>query len=210
MLSRLLITCVLLAGCLTPAWAAAPDDAVRSRFSVDFSQAIGALTRLGDEALADARGPMAGLPARWSRELKQVDQLLAQHQHRFFPMMHRPWTRESAVYSNLQGARMWLWSIYDGLNDHVAGVESIDLEKGRVRAELLSSFMAYLDKAVSLMNGGPFAGSYFEDTLVPILADYCAYPEDGQQVKPDFQDAKLFDQVEHQGKHQGGSVRDSL
>ena len=124
-----------------------------------------------------------------------MDAILIPHERTFFPMMHRPWTRESAVFTNLEGARMWLWSIHDALKDGADGVESIDVAGGRVRQELVNNYTLYLDKARSLLEGGPFAGSYFEDTLTPILANYCAYPEDGGQVRPDFSDPRIFDDV---------------
>jgi hypothetical protein len=194
----LLALAVLSAGVLAahlPAFAAAPGDPVRARYAGDFKQALEGYARLGEIARADAETGLVPLDARWEQEMKSLDALLAPHERVFFPLMHRPWTREAAVFSNLEGARMWLWSVRDALKDGAAGVESIDVAGGRVRAELISNFTAYLAKARTLLAGGHFAGSYFDDTLTPILANYCAYPEDGQEVKPDFNDPRLFDDV---------------
>jgi|GEM_PF-1424924 hypothetical protein len=195
---RVLLALLLLAGWAGagpsgPAAAAAPGDPVRARFAGDFADALAGYTDLAREARAHAEAGLNPLDADWARRMKALDARLAPHQRVFFPLMHRPWTREAAVFSNLEGARMWLWSVRDALRDGAAGVETLDVAGGRVRAELTSNVDAYLAKARSLLAGGPFAGSYFDDTLTPVLANYCAYPEDGRQVKPDFNDPHLFD-----------------
>lgn len=186
-------------GAVSPAVAASPDDPVRTRYVSDFNAALDGYSRLGRMATAGAREGLVPLGSRWEQEMRVVDARLISHEATFFPLMHRPWTREAAVFSNLEGARMWLWSVHDALRDGAAGAESIDVAGGRVRAELLSNFSAYLEKARSLLAGGPFAGSYFEDTLTPILANYCAYPEGGERVRPDFDDPRLFDDVRTNG-----------
>jgi len=188
-------TLILLAVVPAGALAAAPGDPVRDRFRSDFTQALDGYASLGQAATANARAGLAPLKDDWSDRMNAVDAHLVRHEAAFFPMMHRPWTREAAVLANLEGARMWLWSVHDALKDGAAGVDSIDVSGGRVREELLNNFRMYLAKARSLLEDGPFAGSYFEDTLAPILANYCAYPEDGHEVMPDFADPKLFDDV---------------
>lgn len=192
-----LISTVLVLLAVAPAgvWAASPGDPVRDRFRSDFAAALDGYAALGDAATARARQGLVPLADDWDARMKGVDARLVPHEATFFPMMHRPWTREAAVLANLEGARMWLWSIHDALKDGAEGVASIDVVGGRVRAELVNNFTLYLAKARSLLEGGPFAGSYFEDTLAPILANYCAYPEDGHEVMPDFSDPKLFDDV---------------
>jgi hypothetical protein len=182
-------------GMVPPALAASPDDPVRPRFANDFAAVLDGYDRLGRMAVAGSAEGLVPLGTRWAQQMSALDARLAPHETTFFPLMHRPWTREAAVFSNLEGARMWLWSIHDALRDGAAGVESIDVAGGRVRAELIANFSAYLEKARALMEGGRFAGSYFEDTLTPILANYCAYPEGGERVKPDFDDPRLFDDV---------------
>jgi hypothetical protein len=189
------MTLMLLAVLPAGAFAAQPGDPVRDRFRPDFAQALDGYAALGQAATENARKGLAPLPADWDARMNAVDAHLVRHEAAFFPMMHRPWTREAAVLTNLEGARMWLWSIHDALKDGADGVESIDVAGGRVREELLDNFTLYLAKARSLLDGGPFAGSYFEDALTPILANYCAYPEDGREVAPDFNDPKLFDDV---------------
>jgi hypothetical protein len=177
------------------AWAASPGDPVRDRYRSDFAAALEGYATLGDVATANARRGLKPLADDWGTRMKAVDARLVRHEATFFPMMHRPWTREAAVLANLEGARMWLWSIHDALKDGAEGVDSIDVAAGRVREELVNNFTLYLAKARSLMDGGPFAGSYFEDTLAPVLANYCAYPEDGREVMPDFGDPRIFDDV---------------
>jgi hypothetical protein len=188
---------ILLAVLPAAAWAASPADPVRARYQADFTAALDGYAALDRVAAARAEAPagLAPLSDDWAARMNAVDAHLVRHEPTFFPMMHRPWTREAAVFTNLEGARMWLWSIRDALKDGSDGAPSIDVVGGRVRAELLNNVRLYLDKARSLMAGGPFAGSYFEDTLEPVLANYCAYPEDGHEVKPDFSDPKLFDDV---------------
>ncbi|MDH4229059.1 MAG: hypothetical protein OEW11_04825 [Nitrospirota bacterium] len=207
---------VLLAGlavwlCATaaPGWAASPADPVRQRFAGDFQAAMDGYARLGAEAGANAAKGLKPLDATWDGRMKVVDRLLVQHESVFFPMMTRPWSREAAVFSNLQGARMWLWSIHDGLRDGAAGVKTLDVVDGRVRDELLANFTAYLEKAHSLMAGGEFKGSYFADTHTPVLADYCAYPEDGKRVRPDFKDQNIFKQspAGQSARNGGGGVQ---
>jgi hypothetical protein len=193
---RLISTILALVAVLpAAAWAASPGDPVRDRFRADFTAALDGYAALGATATAQAREGLQPLGDDWAARMKAVDAHLVRHEPTFFPMMHRPWTREAAVLANLEGARMWLWSIRDALKDGSEGVVSIDVVGGRVREELLDNFKLYLAKARSLMGGGAFAGSYFEDTLVPILANYCAYPEDGHEVAPSFDDPKLFDDV---------------
>ncbi|MFQ5508063.1 MAG: hypothetical protein ACE5FN_01865 [Leptospirillia bacterium] len=189
-----------------PLLAASPDDPVRDRFAVDFAVALDGYQKLGDQAVGLARQGLIAVDPSWDAALKEVDAHLVRHEAVFFPMISRPWTRESAVFSNLQGARMWLWSVRDALNDGAAGIESIDVVDGRVRAELISSFLAYIDKARTLFEGGEFKGSYFADTLVPVLADYCAYPEDGKRVKPDFEDERIFDDVRASAADPDGAI----
>lgn len=185
----------LLAVLPAAAWAASPADPVRDRYRADFTAALDGYAALDRVAAARAAAGLLPLSDDWAARMNRVDAHLARHEPAFFPMMHRTWTREAAVFANLQGARMWLWSIRDALRDGADNVPSIDVVGGRVRAELLNNARMYLAKARSLMDGGPFAGSYFEDTLAPILANYCAYPEDGHEVAPDFADPKLFDDV---------------
>lgn len=180
---------VLCALPLGGALAASPSDPVRARYAGSFQEALSAYERLGGQALAQARQGLIPMGEAWAERLRAADRNLIPHERTFFPMMHRPWTREAAVFSNLQGARMWLWSVYDALHDGANGVESLDVAGGKVRAELLTNFSAYLAKARDLLNDGEFKGSYFEDTLIPVVADYCTYPEDGSQARPDF--AKL-------------------
>ncbi len=200
-LSLLLLCSLVLCGV---AQAAAPGDPVRPRYAGDFNQALKAYERLGEVATRQAQNGLQPLSEAWVGEMERVDSLLIAHERTFFPMMRRPWTRESAVFANLQGARMWLWSVHDGLKEGAVGIQSIDVVGGRVRAELLTNFSAYLAKASGLLSGGEFQGSYFKDTLTPVLADYCAYPEDGGQVKPDFSNPVLFDDVQPTAK--GGSL----
>ena len=176
-------------------FAAAPDDPVRDRFASDFSAALEGYERLGVVALERARQGLDPLPQSWADQVKAVDRHLIAHEGTFFPMMNRPWTRESAVFANLQGARMWLWSIHDGLREGADGKVGLDIVGGKIRGELLYNFEAYLAKADSLFEGGEFKGSYFEDTLTPVVADYCTYPEDGGRVRPDFNDPRIFDDV---------------
>jgi len=185
----------LVVGWWAPVFAAAPGDLVRDRFAGSFSQALVGYERLGKVAVHHAEQGLVPLGGDWVSDMKTTDDLLIPLERVFFPMMNRPWSRESAVFVNLQSARMWLWSIRDGLDDGPRGVDSLDVVDGRVRAELLSNFQAYLVKARSLLAGGEFKGTYFEDTLAPILADYCTYPEDGKQHHPDFNDPHLFDDV---------------
>jgi hypothetical protein len=182
-------------GSFAPAMAAAPDDPVRARYATDFSSALSGYEQLGQQASALAEVGLEPLDAEWQTEMKATDRFLVPLERVFFPMMNRPWTRESAVFANLQGARMWLWSIHDGLSDGAAGVPTIDIRGGKVREELLENFDAYLAKARSLLDNGEFKGSYFSDTLSPVLADYCTYPEDGKRHRPDFDDPRLFDDV---------------
>jgi hypothetical protein len=187
----------LLAGtAAAPALAAQPDDPVRARYARDFAQVLAGYERLGAVARERAEAGLKPLGAGWEAQMKALDAVLKPNERVFFPLMHRPWTREAAVFSNLEGARMWLWSVRDALKDGARGVESIDVAGGRVRAELISNYTAYLAKARTLLAGGKFAGSYFEDTLTPVLANYCAYPEDGHEVKPSFDDPRLFDDVQ--------------
>jgi hypothetical protein len=193
---RLISTILALVAVLpAAAWAASPADPVRDRYRADFAAALDGYAALGTAATARAGQGLSPLGDDWAARMNAVDAHLVRHEPTFFPMMHRPWTREAAVFANLQGARMWLWSIHDALKDGADGVDSIDVVGGRVRAELLDNFTQYLAKARSLMDGGRFAGSYFDDTLVPILANYCTYPEDGREVAPSFDDPKLFDDV---------------
>ncbi|MBI5137791.1 MAG: hypothetical protein HZA24_10735 [Nitrospirae bacterium] len=187
---------VAVAGWVSPAQAAAPGDPVRDRFAGDFRAALEGYQHLGDVATARARRGLQPLDAEWLAAMKAADRLLTPHERVFFPMMNRPWSREAAVFANLQGARMWLWSIHDGLADGAAGKVSLDVIGGKVRAELLSNFQAYLTKAQSLLDGGEFKGSYFEDTLAPVLADYCTYPDGDGRHRPDFADPHLFDDPE--------------
>lgn len=195
--TALLALAALLGGAAgaAPALAAQPGDPVRARFAGDFERVLAGYEQLGAVARERAEAGLQPLDAAWEGRMKALDALLKPRERVFFPLMHRPWTREAAVFSNLEGARMWLWSVRDALRDGAAGVESLDVAGGRVRAELISNYTAYLAKARSLLAGGKFAGSYFEDTLTPILANYCAYPEDGHEVKPDFDDPRLFDDV---------------
>jgi hypothetical protein len=196
--SRFLTLLFVLVVCVAPpvsAWAASPGDPVRARFASDFQNALDGYVRLGQQARESAERGLVPLGFVWESEMRSLDRLLVRHESVFFPMMDRPWTREGAVFSNLQGARMWLWSVFEGLRDGAAGVESIDVQDGRLRDELILNFKGYLDKAGDLLVGGEFKGSYFEDTLTPVLADYCAYPEEGERVKPSFDDPRIFGDV---------------
>ncbi len=195
LLSMALAVATVVTMAVAPAWAASPDDPVRERFAGDFARVLDAYAQLGQIATQQARRGLAPLGADWEARMKAADRLLVPFERVFFPMMNRPWSREAAVFANLQSARMWLWSIHDGLEEGARGVASIDVAGGKVRAELLSNFQAYQEKARSLLNGGEFKGSYFEDTLSPVLADYCTYPEDGGRHRPSFDDPRLFDDV---------------
>ena len=112
----------------------------------------------------------------------------------FMPINQHPWTREAAVFTNLQGVREWLWTVEQDKESLVLGKPNFDIDNGAIYPRNIDMYRGFLQKAGGILTGGPFYGNFFKDTQATILANYCVYPEvhgDGSThmtklVKPSF------------------------
>ena len=131
----------------------------------------------------------------WSRRMFVAENGLKNLYPYFMPINQHPWTREAAVFTNLQGVREWLWTVEQDKESLVIGKPNFDIDNGRIYPRNIDMFRGFLQKAGGILTGGPFYGNFFKDTQATILANYCVYPEvhgDGSThmtklVKPSFQ-----------------------
>ncbi|MHB8368724.1 MAG: hypothetical protein ACYDBP_03400 [Leptospirales bacterium] len=131
----------------------------------------------------------------WSKRMFAAEADLRTFYPYFMPINQHPWTREAAVFTNLQGVREWLWTVEQDKESLVLGKPNFDIEKGAIYPRNIDMYRGFLQKAGGILTGGPFYGNFFKDTQATILANYCVYPEvhgDGSThmtklVKPSFQ-----------------------
>lgn len=130
----------------------------------------------------------------WSRRMFAAESGLKTLYPYFMPINQHPWTREAAVFTNLQGVREWLWTVEQDKESLVLGKPNFDIDNGVIYPRNIDMFRGFLQKAGGILTGGPFYGNFFKDTQATILANYCVYPEvhgDGSThmtklVKPSF------------------------
>ena len=131
----------------------------------------------------------------WEQRMKEAEARLHGFYGYFMPINQHPWTREAAVFTNLQGVREWLWTVEQDKESLVSGHPNFDIDKGKIYPRNIEMYRGFLLKAGSILTGGPFSGNFFKDTQATILDNYCVYPEvhkDGSThmtklVKPSFQ-----------------------
>lgn len=130
----------------------------------------------------------------WSSRMLSAEGQLHGFYDYFMPINQHPWTREAAVFTDLQGVREWLWTVSQDKESLVDRKPNFDIEKGNIYPRNIEMYRGFLLKAGSILTGGPFSGNFFKDTQATILANYCVYPEvhqDGSThmtklVKPSF------------------------
>ncbi len=113
----------------------------------------------------------------WSTRMLAAERELHALYGYFMPINQHPWTREAAVFTDLQGVREWLWTVSQDKESLVLGKPNFDIEKGRIYPRNIDMYRGFLMKAGSILTGGPFYGNFFKDTQATILANYCVYPE---------------------------------
>ena len=150
-----------------------------------------------DSMLADPKVSPARYEAwkkDWSKRMFAAEANLRTFYPYFMPINQHPWTRESAVFTNLQGVREWLWTVEQDKESLVLGKPNFDIDNGAIYPRNIDMYRGFLQKAGGILTGGPFYGNFFKDTQATILANYCVYPEvhgDGSThmtklVKPSF------------------------
>ncbi len=130
----------------------------------------------------------------WTRRMMDAEARLHGFYGYFMPINQHPWTREAAVFTDLQGVREWLWTVEQDKESLVSGNPNFDIDNGKIYPRNIEMYRGFLLKAGSILTGGPFSGNFFKDTQATILANYCVYPEvhkDGSThmtklVKPSF------------------------
>lgn len=144
----------------------------------------------------------------WEKRMMLAEERLHQLYPYFMPINEHPWTREAAVFTNLQGVREWLWTVEQDENSIVDGKPNFDIENGKIYKRNIDMYRGFMVKAGTILTGGPFYGNFFKDTQATILANYCVYPEvhgDGSThmtklVKPSFQKMGLQNGLAMEGK----------
>ncbi|MGC8529165.1 MAG: hypothetical protein ACP5OP_03075 [Leptospirillia bacterium] len=150
-----------------------------------------------DSMLADPKVSPARYEAwkkDWSKRMFMAEANLRTFYPYFMPINQHPWTREAAVFTNLQGVREWLWTVEQDKESLVLGKPNFDIDNGAIYPRNIDMYRGFLQKAGGILTGGPFYGNFFKDTQATILANYCVYPEvhgDGSThmtklVKPSF------------------------
>lgn len=130
----------------------------------------------------------------WSTRMFAAEGTLKTLYPYFMPINQHAWTREAAVFTNLQGVREWLWTVEQDKGSLVVGKPNFDIDNGVIYPRNIMMYRGFLQKAGGILTGGPFYGNFFKDTQATILANYCVYPEvhgDGtthmtKLVKPSF------------------------
>lgn len=148
--------------------------------------------------------------ASWEKRMMLAEESLHQLYPYFMPINEHPWTREAAVFTNLQGVREWLWTVEQDENSIVKGKPNFDIENGKIYKRNIDMYRGFMVKAGTILTGGPFYGNFFKDTQATILANYCVYPEvhgDGSThmtklVKPSFQKMGLQNGLAMEGRDQ--------
>lgn len=113
----------------------------------------------------------------WSRRMLAAERELHALYGYFMPINQHPWTREAAVFTDLQGVREWLWTVEQDKESLVLGKPNFDIEHGKIYPRNIDMYRGFLMKAGSILTGGVFYGNFFKDTQATILANYCVYPE---------------------------------
>ena len=150
-----------------------------------------------DSMLADPKVSPARYEAwkkDWTKRMFAAEANLRTFYPYFMPINQHPWTREAAVFTNLQGVREWLWTVEQDKESLVLGKPNFDIDNGAIYPRNIDMYRGFLQKAGGILTGGPFYGNFFKDTQATILANYCVYPEvhgDGSThmtklVKPSF------------------------
>ncbi len=151
------------------------------------------------DAMLDRRDVSPSEFVKWKKDWSSRMLLAEGELHGFYgyfmPINQHPWTREAAVFTDLQGVREWLWTVVQDKESMVDGKPNFDIENGKIYPRNIEMYRGFLLKAGSILTGGPFSGNFFKDTQATILANYCVYPEvhqDGSThmtklVKPSFQ-----------------------
>ena len=166
-----------------------------------------------DDVLAEKTVPVKEYSpwrASWEKRMMLAEERLHQLYPYFMPINEHPWTREAAVFTNLQGVREWLWTVEQDENSIVDGKPNFDIENGKIYRRNIDMYRGFLVKAGTILTGGLFSGNFFKDTQATILANYCVYPEvheDGtthmtKLVKPSFQKMGLQNGLAMEGKDQ--------
>ncbi|BAM06430.1 hypothetical protein [Leptospirillum ferrooxidans] len=166
-----------------------------------------------DDVLSEknvSRKDYAPWRASWEKRMMLAEERLHQLYPYFMPINQHPWTREAAVFTNLQGVREWLWTVEQDENSIVDGKPNFDIENGKIYKRNIDMYRGFMLKAGTILTGGPFYGNFFKDTQATILANYCVYPEvheDGSThmtklVKPSFQKMGLQNGLAMEGKGQ--------
>ncbi len=150
----------------------------------------------------------------WTRRMMYAEARLHGFYGYFMPINQHPWTREAAVFTDLQGVREWLWTVEQDKESLVSGSPNFDIDKGKIYPRNIEMYRGFLLKAGSILTGGPFSGNFFKDTQATILANYCVYPEvhqDGSThmtklIKPSFQKMGLQNglAMEHKNSSKSG------
>jgi hypothetical protein len=148
--------------------------------------------------------------ASWEKRMMLAEERLHQLYPYFMPINQHPWTREAAVFTNLQGVREWHWPVEQDENSIVDGQPNFAIENGKIYKRNIDMYRGFMVKAGTILTGGPFYGNFFKDTQATILANYCVYPEvhgDGtthmtKLVKPSFQKMGLQNGLAMEGKDQ--------
>ena len=151
-----------------------------------------------DSMLADPKVSPAHYEAwkrDWSKRMFAAEATLQTFYPYFMPINQHSWTREAAVFTNLQGVREWLWTVEQDKESLVVGKPNFDIDNGVIYPRNIDMYRGFLQKAGGILTGGPFYGNFFKDTQATILANYCVYPEvhgDGSThmtklIKPSFQ-----------------------
>ena len=152
----------------------------------------------------------------WSKRMFSAEGSLRTFYPYFMPINQHPWTREAAVFTNLQGVREWLWTVEQDKESLVLGKPNFDIDNGVIYPRNIDMYRGFLQKAGGILTGGPFFGNFFKDTQATILANYCVYPEvhgDGSThmtklIKPSFHKMGLVNGLKErqEAKNSSGSA----
>ena len=170
-----------------------------------------------DEMLARKDIPVAlyqSWKKDWSKRMFAAEGTLKTLYPYFMPINQHPWTREAAVFTNLQGVREWLWTVEQDKESLVVSKPNFDIDNGVIYPRNIDMYRGFLQKAGGILTGGPFYGNFFKDTQATILANYCVYPEvhgDGSThmtklVKPSFHQMGLVNGLKEKQEARAATV----
>ena len=123
-----------------------PVAEVHARLATLYNQYKTLATEM-DSMLADPKVSPAHYEAwkrDWSKRMFAAEATLQTFYPYFMPINQHSWTREAAVFTNLQGVREWLWTVEQDKESLVVGKPNFDIDNGFIYPRNIDMYRGFL------------------------------------------------------------------